>query len=32
MVNDQPKVENFRRLFPAQYADRPVLAGAAAAR
>jgi peptide-methionine (S)-S-oxide reductase len=32
MVNDQPKVENFRRLFPAQYADRPVLAGATAAR
>ena len=32
MYNDQPKVENFRRLFPDQYAERPVLVGAAAAR
>ena len=31
MINDQPKVENFRRLFPAEYQDKPVLVGANAA-
>ena len=24
-INDQPKIDNFRRLFPAAYRERPVL-------
>lgn len=32
IVNDKPKVENFQRLFPGQYLDRPVLVGTSAAR
>jgi peptide-methionine (S)-S-oxide reductase len=27
-INDLPKIENFRRVFPALYEDRPVLYGA----
>ena len=32
MYNDQPKVENFKRLFPEQYTERPVLVSASATR
>ena len=28
-INDLPKVENLKRLFPAQYRDPPVLVSAA---
>ena len=32
VIHDRPKIENLRRLFPAQYRDVPVLVGAAPSR